>query len=94
MNYIVIARDHKDGLEKRKTHREAHLEGVKKMKEIGEIIFATALIEEEKMVGSVMVFDFSSEVELEEWKSREPYILGGVWDDIEIKQCAIPPLFM
>ena len=94
MNYIVIARDHKDGLEKRKIHREAHLEGVKRMKEIGHVIFATALIEDGNMVGSVMVFDFTSEAELNQWKSNETYVTGGVWNDIEIKECAIPPLFM
>ena len=93
MTYLVIGRDGKDAAERRQAHRQAHLEGVAKMKSEGKVLYAVAILEEEKMVGSVMVFDFESEQELETWKTSEPYVIGNVWDTIETTPCAIPPLF-
>lgn len=94
MKYLVIGRDHKDGLEARMQHRKAHLEGAKKMKEEGKLLYAVAMIEKEKMIGSVMVLKFDSEDELEQWKGSEPYITGEVWESVEITECAVPPLFL
>lgn len=93
MNYIVIARDQKDAFERRLDQRTAHLAGVEKLKEQGKVLYAVALIEEGKMVGSVMVFSFETQEEFDTWKATEPYITGEVWGDIQISQCAIPPLF-
>jgi hypothetical protein len=93
MQYLIIGRDHPNGFETRQKHRTAHLEGAKKLKEEGKLLYAVAMIENGKMVGSVMIMDFASLDELEEWKGTEPYITGGVWKDIEITECAIPPLF-
>lgn len=95
MNFLVIARDHKDSeaINRRLEQREAHLKGVKALKAQGKVCYAVALIEEEKMVGSVMVFSFDTREEFENWKRNEPYITGNVWNDIEVSECAIPPLF-
>lgn len=93
MNYIVIGRDHADAFERRQQQRAAHLEGAKKLKEEGKLLYAVALVEGGKMKGSVMVFDFSSEAEFNEWKKNEPYVTGNVWDSIEVSECAVPSLF-
>lgn len=93
MHYLVIGRDHPDGLEKRQQHRKAHLEGAKKLKEEGKLLYAVAMIESAKMIGSVMVMNFATEIELNEWKAAEPYITGDVWVQVEITECAIPPIF-
>ena len=94
MHSLVIGRDGKDAAPRRQEQRPAHLEGVTKMKEEGKILYAVAMIEQGKMVGSVMVMNFASEAELEAWKSSEPYIAGNVWESVEITECAIPPLFI
>ncbi|MEP4535307.1 MAG: YciI family protein [Cyclobacteriaceae bacterium] len=93
MNYLVIGRDSKDAAERRQAQRQAHLDGVEKMKAEGKVLYALAMLDQGKMVGSVMVFDFNSPEELEAWKSSEPYITGKVWEDVEITECAIPPAF-
>ena len=93
MNYLVIGRDGKDALERRLAQRDAHLEGVKKLKAENKILYAVAMIEESKMVGSIMVFDFETKEEFENWKKNEPYITGNVWETIEVMECAVPPLF-
>jgi hypothetical protein len=93
MNYLVIARDQKDAFERRLAQRDAHLAGATQLKEEGKLIYAVAMIEEGKMVGSVMVFHFHTEQEFNDWKANEPYITGDVWGEIEITECAVPPLF-
>lgn len=93
MNYIVIGRDHADGFERRQEQRAAHLDGARKLKEEGKLLYAVALIEDGKMKGSVMIFNFPSKAEFDEWKKNEPYITGNVWDRVEVSECAVPPLF-
>lgn len=40
----------------------------------------------QKMIGSMIVCEFASLEELKEkWLNHEPYILGGVWQKVEIK---------
>lgn len=93
MHYLVIGRDGKDAADRRQANRPAHLASVEQLKEEGKILYAVAMIEQGKMVGSVMVMNFATEAELESWKSSEPYISGEVWESVEITECAIPPLF-
>lgn len=93
MNYLVIARDHPDAFERRQAQRVAHLAGATQLKKEGKLLYAVAMLEEGKMVGSVMVFNFANQEELDLWKQREPYITGNVWKHIEITACAVPPLF-
>ena len=94
MNYVVIGRDHESkGPERRQEHRAAHLEGAKKLKEEGKLLYAVALVEGGQMKGSVMVFDFPTKEEFMDWKAHEPYITGGVWDSVEVSECAVAPIF-
>ncbi len=93
MNYLIIGRDHPNGFETRQEHRPAHLEFAQKLKEEGKLLYAAATLKEGKMTGSMMVMNFSTLEELEHWKANEPYIKGNVWKDVEITECAIPPLF-
>ena len=93
MHYLIIARDYPNGLENRQKHRPAHLEYGEKLKEEGKLLYAVAIMKEGTMAGSVMVMDFESGEDLENWKANEPYVKGKVWEDLEITECAIPPLF-
>lgn len=93
MNYLVIARDQKDASERRLANREAHLAGASKLKEEGKLTYAVAMVEEGKMVGSVMVFNFETQEAFDLWKANEPYITGEVWGEVEVMECAVPPLF-
>lgn len=94
MHYLIIGRDGKDAGQRRLDNRAAHLEGAKKLKEEGNLLYAVAMIENGKMVGSVMVMTFSTSAEFEAYKAWEPYITGNVWEKIEITECAVPPLFV
>lgn len=94
MYYLVIARDGTDAFEKRQQQRQAHLDGTAKLKAEGKVLYAVAMLDEGKMVGSVMVFNFTDANELEHWRSKEPYVTGNVWESVEITECAIPPAFI
>lgn len=93
MYYLIIARDHPDGFERRLQNRADHLVGAETLKKEGKLLYGVAILEKGQMKGSVMVMNFANEAELEKWKASEPYVTGNVWDRIEITECAIPPLF-
>ncbi len=80
MQYLVIAYDNEGVLEKRLEVREAHLESTRRLVAEGKIVNVAALIEDEKMVGSTLFVDFSSDDELNEWLENEPYVQNGVWN--------------
>lgn len=80
MQYLVIAYDNENALEKRLEVRDAHVEGAKKLMAEGKIIQAGALIEDEKMVGSTLFVDFKDDDEINEWLENEPYVKNGVWN--------------
>ena len=80
MQYLVIAYDNENALERRLESREAHIEGVKKLISEGKIINAGALIEDDVMVGSTLYINFETDDELDEWLENEPYVKNNVWN--------------
>lgn len=97
MQFIVTGLDGKDeqALDRRMAAREEHLAMAKKMKDSGNWLYAAAMLENEKMIGSVIICDFDSEESLKkDWLDKEPYVLGNVWKEVSISQAAVPPLFL
>ncbi len=97
MQFLLTAYDGTDehALERRLSARENHFAAIEQLKSLGRVLYAAAILDEqEKMIGSVIVYDFSSREELETFLKEEPYITGGVWEQIDIRQCRVPPLFL
>ena len=95
MQYIVIAHDYKDGLERRLASREEHIKLGSKMKAEGKQIFGVALLNEQsEMKGSVIVCEFDSKNELNEWLKVEPYMTGKVWEKVQVIPCKVGPSFI
>jgi uncharacterized protein len=96
MQFIVIARDYKDGgLEKRLAVRDQHIKMGDQMKANGNYIMGVALLDDsDKMIGSVMILDYPSRKELDEWLKIEPYVVNNVWEKIQITPCKIGPTFL
>ena len=87
MRYAVIARDGTDpgAKERRMAVRPAHLERVAPFVERGRVLIGGAILDEAgDMVGSVLLTDFTSREEVEEWVAEDPYVTGGVWKEIEV----------
>ncbi|UTJ06038.1 YciI family protein [Arcobacter roscoffensis] len=85
MQYLIIAYDYEDALEKRMESRPTHVEETQKLMAEGKIVSACALIEDDKMVGSSVVTNFEDEDEFDEWLVNEPYVKNGVWNMEEIQ---------
>jgi uncharacterized protein len=43
------------------------------------------------MIGSIIFCNFKDRAALDEWLKSEPYVLGDVWQDIDVKQCKVVP---
>ena len=93
MQYLIIAYDNENSLDKRMEARPAHVEATQKLMAEGKIESACAMIEEEAMVGSTVLTNFETEDELNDWLENEPYVKGGVWnmDEIQVVPIKIMP---
>jgi len=95
MQFIVIAYDGIDdkAIERRKAVREDHLKNAKEMFDSGKWLYAAAILDDAgKMIGSMVMCDFVSREELKkQWLNREPYVLGKVWEKIDISRAQAAP---
>ena len=95
MQFIVIAYDGTDEkvIKRRMAVRENHLNQTKKLFESGKWLYAVGILNDAGVpIGSMVVCDFPSREELEnQWLKREPYIIGNVWEKIEIRRAQTAP---
>ena len=88
MEFLVMAYDGKDPEAKarRLRVREAHLNGVRAMKDVGTFINGGAILDENgEMIGSTLYVDFPTRAALDAWLTTDPYVTGGVWVTIEVR---------
>ena len=94
MQFVVIAKDQPDALERRLATREEHLAKVQKAADNGEEIVGAALQDDDgKMCGSMLLFDVESRERVEELIANDPYTKNNVWGDIQIMPCTVAPVF-
>lgn len=85
MQFMIKAFDGENMLEKRMEVRPRHLEGMKKLGK--QIICAGGLLDDEgRMKGSALVLEFPDRAALDEYLKREPYVVEGVWQKIEVER--------
>lgn len=97
MQFMIMAYDGTDekALDRRLAVREEHIKGVEENVKAGRHLYGGAILDDEgKMVGSMMVVDYPSREELDQWLKDEPYVVGDVWREIDIKPFRVPPIFM
>jgi hypothetical protein len=96
MEFMLIGRDGTDegALDRRLAVRQRHLALFDEFSRRGYFKYGCAMLDDDqRMVGSMIVCEFSSRKELEElWLSREPYA-ADVWKTVEIVpvRTRIPP---
>ncbi len=96
LQFLVTGHDGSDdkALERRLAAREAHLSGADKLRQSGNLLFASAILNDSgKMIGSSLVMDFDSRASLDAWLNSEPYVIQKVWERVEIFQCKVAPGF-
>ena len=92
MLYAIIATDHKDSLPIRQATREAHLKRIHQLRDQGRVILAgphPAIDSPDPgpngFTGSLMVLEFDSLEDAQQWVSEEPYLTAGVFADVQVK---------
>jgi len=88
MQFLLVALDGTDpgAFERRMKVRPAHLEKIAVLKKRGEFLLGGAILDDdEKMIGSMIVYEFPDRAALDRSLENEPYIVNNVWEKIEIK---------
>ena len=86
MQYLIIAHDGPDMLEKRMEVRPRHLENMERVKKTGSVVCAGGILDGEgRPVGSALVLDFTSKDLLDEYLEHEPYITEKVWETVTVE---------
>ncbi|MER7756978.1 YciI family protein [Kitasatospora sp. NPDC097643] len=96
MLYAVIAHDGTDPgtFERRMQVRPAHMANGDRMLADGSFLFGGGILDGSgKMAGGVLIVDFETREEIDEWLRSEPYIVNKVWDRVEVHRLLVPPQF-
>ncbi len=85
IQFIVRAYDGKGKLPRRMEVRPRHFENMERMKE--HVVCAGGMLDEEgKMIGSLLVMEFETSEQLDEYLASEPYVAEQVWERIEVER--------
>jgi uncharacterized protein YciI len=88
MQFVITAHDGRDpGAKARRLEvRPAHLDGIRSFVDEGRILIGGAILDEKgDMVGSLLLADFPTRAELDEWLAADPYVTQGVWRQIDVQ---------
>jgi len=92
MLYSIIAQDKPDSLERRLAARPDHLERLNQLKEEGRLVLAgphPSIDSEDPgpagFSGSLVVAEFPSLNEAEDWANEDPYIRADVYAQVTVK---------
>lgn len=93
MQFLIIGYDGTDAEApaRRQAARQAHLDGVKALRQSGQFIEGGAMLNDTgEMIGSALIMEFESEQQMREWLNKDPYVVTNVWQTIEIRpfRCA------
>lgn len=82
-----------EALGRRIENRDAHLAGLKKMTAEGRFLSGGAILDAEgRMVGSSAHVAFDSRAMLEHWLENDPYTVGRVWEQFDIRELKLFPV--
>ena len=84
MQFMIMAYDGENILDKRMEVRSQHLEGMAKLGK--HVVCAGGLLDDEgKLKGSALVVEFDDRAGVDEYLENEPYVKAGVWKMIEVE---------
>jgi uncharacterized protein len=92
MWYTIVGTDHPDSLERRLAARSAHLARLTKLQDEGRMLLAGPFpaIDAEQpgpagFTGSLIVAQFASLAEAEQWAKADPYLAANVYASVSVK---------
>ena len=92
MLYAIIAQDNENTLDKRLAARPAHVERLQVLQAEGRLVLAgphPAIDSEDPgpagFSGSLIVAEFTSQQDAQDWANADPYVEAGVYSQVTIK---------
>lgn len=92
MLYAIISQDVENSLDKRLSVRPAHVERLQELKQQGRLILAgphPAIDNNDPgpagFTGSLIVAEFESLDDAQNWADNDPYIQAGVYESVTVK---------
>ncbi len=92
MLYSIVGIDVENSLQARLAARPEHVERLKALVSQGRLIVAgpnPAIDSSDPgdagFTGSIIIAEFDSLQDAQDWADADPYILGGVYDSVEVK---------
>lgn len=92
MWYAIISEDVADSLERRKGARDAHLQRLQELAKDGRVLVAgphPATDTNEPgtagFTGSLVIVDFPSIADAQDWADADPYVEAGVYAKVTVK---------
>ncbi len=85
--FLILTDDYKDenALDRRMAVREDHINRMSLEKEKGNFVTGGAKLDADgKMRGSMLIVNLQDEMAVEQWLAADPYVVGKVWDKIEV----------
>ncbi|MBM5571346.1 MULTISPECIES: YciI family protein [Deefgea] len=90
--YAIIGTDKADSLSDRLAARPAHLLRMEQLKAEGRLVLAGPFPAIDSVdpgpagfSGSLIVAEFASLVEAEQWANHDPYVTEGIFTDVKVK---------
>ena len=84
MLFIIYAKDKPGALDLRMETRAAHLEYVAETGDAIKIAGPMLADDGETLIGSMLIIDFESREEAEQWAALDPYARAGLFESVEI----------
>ena len=87
MQFLVMAKDGTDegAIERRRRTRPTHLESIEPLVDSGNVLVGGAILNDAgDMIGSIVLVDFPDRKDVDAWLTGDPYVTGGVWQEIEV----------
>jgi uncharacterized protein YciI len=81
MKFVIIGYDGPDGEARRQIHRSAHLAHLEPLDRQGRVILAGPLTDK---TGSLLVLEFDTQTDAEQFAHSDPYAVHGVFQRVEI----------
>ena len=92
MLYSIVGTDVENSLQARLAARPEHVERLKQLVSQGKLILAgpnPAIDSSDPgdagFTGSIIIAEFDSLQDAQDWADQDPYILTGVYDSVEVK---------
>lgn len=85
MQFVLMAWDGENAVDRRMAVRETHLLRAKQAAQDGLILQAGAILNDTgQMIGSVIILEFPSETEARVWLEADVYVTTGVWQRLDL----------